>query len=78
MSKGKGIEKTTLVSRMDIGCDCNAMVLMNKGGEVVGRYPRIYNTRKGFDYFVKVEEEFDNVSYPTVLTITERPKIISG
>lgn len=34
-----------------------AMCLMNKEGEVVSKYPKIYNTRRGFDYFVKIVEE---------------------
>jgi transposase len=42
---------------MDIGCEFNAMGLMNKEGEVLGRYPKIYNSRKGFDYFVKAIED---------------------
>lgn len=51
------IKRTTLVVGMDIGCEFNAMCLINKDGEVLGKYPRIYNTRKGFDYFTKVIEE---------------------
>jgi len=42
---------------MDIGNEFNAMCLMNKEGEVLSKYPRLYNTRKGFDYFVKIVEE---------------------
>jgi len=41
---------------MDIGNGFNAMCLMNKEGEVLGKYPWIYNTRKGFDFFTKVIE----------------------
>lgn len=57
VAKRQRIKRTTLVIGMDIGNECNAMCLMNKEGEVLGKYPRIYNTRKGFDYFVKVVEE---------------------
>ena len=56
-AKRERIKKTTLVIGMDIGCNSNAMVLMNQGGDVVGRYPRIDNTREGFNYFEKVVEE---------------------
>lgn len=42
---------------MDIGCEFNAMGLMNKEGEILGRYPKIYNSRKGFNYFIKVIED---------------------
>jgi transposase len=42
---------------MDIGNEFDAMCLMNKEGDVLGKYPRIYNSRKGFDYFAKVVEE---------------------
>lgn len=51
------IKRATLVVGMDIGCEFNAMCLMNKEGEVLGKYPRIYNTRKGFDYFAKLIKE---------------------
>ena len=30
------------------------MALMNKEGEIFGRYPKIYNSRKGFDYFMDI------------------------
>lgn len=51
------IKRTTLVIGLDIGNEFNAMCLMNKEGEVLSKYPRLYNTRKGFDYFVKIVEE---------------------
>lgn len=50
------IKRTTLVIGMDIGNEFNAMCLMNKEGEVLGKYPRIYNSRKGFNYFSKIIE----------------------
>jgi transposase len=50
------IKRTTLVIGMDIGNEFNAMCLMNKDGEVLGKYSRIYNSRNGFDYFVKAVE----------------------
>jgi transposase len=42
---------------MDIGCEFNAMRPMNKEGKILGRCSKIYNSRKGFDYFTKVIEE---------------------
>ena len=50
------IKKTTLVVGLDIGDEHNAMGLMSKDGEVLGRYPKIYNSRKGFEYFKKAIE----------------------
>jgi len=56
LSKRQRIKETTLVVGMDIGYNFNAMALMNKEGQILGRYPRLYNSRNGFDYFVKVIE----------------------
>lgn len=50
------ITKTTLIVSLDIGSEFNAMALMNKDGEIIGRYPKIFNSRKGFEYFRKVIE----------------------
>jgi transposase len=36
---------------MDIGSEFNAACFMDKEGNVFGRYPKIYNSRKCFDYF---------------------------
>lgn len=57
IAKRQRIKRTTLVVGMDIGNEFNAMCLMNKEGEVLSKYPRIYNTRKGFNFFSKVIEE---------------------
>lgn len=57
VARRQRIKRTTLVIGMDIGNEFNAMCLMNKEGEVFGKYPRIYNTRRGFDYFAKVLDE---------------------
>lgn len=56
IAKRQRIKRTTLVIGMDIGNEFNAMCLMNKEGEVLGRYPKIYNSRKGFDFFSKTVE----------------------
>jgi len=50
------ITKTTLIVSLDIGSEFNAMALMNKEGEILGRYPKIYNSRRGFEYFKKIIE----------------------
>ncbi len=55
--KRQRIKQTTLIVGMDIGSKFNAMVLMNKEGKVLGRYPKIFNSRKGFDYFLEVVEK---------------------
>jgi len=50
------IKKTTLVVGMDIGNEHNAMGLMNRDGEILGKYPKVYNSREGFEYFKKIIE----------------------
>jgi transposase len=40
-----------LVIGIDIGSEFSAMCPMDKDGDVLGRYPKISNSRKGFDYF---------------------------
>ena len=57
VEKRQRITEATLVIGMDIGCEFNAMCLMNKEGTVLGRYPKIYNSRKGFDYFHTIIEK---------------------
>jgi transposase len=51
------IKKTTLVTGIDIGADFNAVGFMNKDGSVLGRLPKVYNSREGFDKFVRITEE---------------------
>ncbi|HUI67429.1 MAG TPA: transposase [Nitrospirota bacterium] len=51
------IKETTLVTGIDIGADFNAVGFMNKEGNVLGRYPKVYNSRKGFDQFVQITED---------------------
>jgi transposase len=57
VEKRQRITGRTLVIGMDIGCEFNAMCLMNKEGTVLGRYPKIYNSRKGFDYCHNIIEK---------------------
>ncbi|BCB95234.1 IS110 family transposase [Dissulfurispira thermophila] len=56
IAKRQRVKRTTLVIGMDIGNEFNAMCLMNKDGEVLGKYSRIYNSRKGFNFFSKIIE----------------------
>ena len=57
LARRQRIEEITLVAGIDIGCEFNAMGLMNKEGKVLGRYAKLYNSRKGFEYFRKVIED---------------------
>lgn len=56
IEKRQRITEKTLITGMDIGCEFNAMCLMDKHGTVLGKYPKIYNSRKGFDYFYTIIE----------------------
>ncbi len=51
LEKRKRIGDHTLVIGIDIGSEFNAACFMDKEGNVLGRYPTVYNSRKGFDYF---------------------------
>jgi len=57
VAKRQKIKKTTLVVGLDIGSEFNAMGMMNKSGELIGKYPKVYNSRKGFEYFTQVIEQ---------------------
>lgn len=57
IEKRQRIGIDTMVIGIDIGSEFNAVCLMDKEGHVLGRYPKIYNTRKGFDYFRVVVEQ---------------------
>jgi len=57
VEKRKRIGDRTLVVGMDIGKEFNAACLMDKEGKVLGRYARVYNSRKGFDYFQAMVEQ---------------------
>ena len=52
--KRKRIGKRTLVVGMDIGSQFHAMALMNRAGKVLQVCPKIYSSRQGFEYFLKV------------------------
>ena len=57
MQKRQRIKVSTLVVGVDIGRQFNAVGFMNKEGEVLGKHPKVYNSRAGFDYFVNLVEE---------------------
>lgn len=57
VQKRQRIKNTTLLAGLDIGSEFNALGLMKKGGEILGKYPVIYNSRKGFEYFKKTIEK---------------------
>lgn len=54
------IKETTLVVGVDIGSSFNAVALMSKEGDVLGKFAKVYNSREGFDYFVQTIEEVKN------------------
>ncbi len=57
LEKRQRIKEGTLIVGVDIGRQFNAVGFMNKEGKVLGKYPKVYNSRAGFDYFVKIVEE---------------------
>ena len=57
VEKRQRIKKKTLIVGLDIGSEFNAMALMSKEGEIFGEYPKVYNSRQGFNYFVEIIEK---------------------
>jgi transposase len=57
LERRQRIKRSTLVVGVDIGRQFNAVGFMNKEGKVLGKYPKVYNSRQGFDYFVKIVQE---------------------
>lgn len=55
--KRQRIRETTLVVGVDIGREWNAVTFMNKAGEILGSHPKVYNSRGGFEYFVRIIDE---------------------
>ncbi len=41
LAKRQSIKEATLLVGIDTGCNFNAIVLMNKEGEILGRFPTI-------------------------------------
>jgi transposase len=72
IEKHQRITSHTLVIGIDIGSEFNGVCLMDKEGAVLARYPKIYNSRKGFDYFQAVVEQTKrNYGFTQVLIGTE-------
>ena len=46
VEKRQKVKRTTLVVGVDIGAAFNAVALMNKEGEVLGKYPKGTSTRR--------------------------------
>lgn len=51
--KRQRIGETTLIVGLDIGCEFNMMCMMNAKGKVLGEH-KIFNSRKGFEFFKSV------------------------
>ena len=56
VARRQRIRSTTLVVRVDIGRAFNAVGFMNKEGNVLGSYPKMLNSRAGFEEFVEITE----------------------
>jgi transposase len=56
VARRQRIGSTTLVVGVDIGSAFNAVGFMNKEGKVLGSYPKMLNSREGFEEFVKITE----------------------
>jgi transposase len=56
VEKRQRISGTTLVVGVDIGNAFNAVGFMNKEGQVLGSCAKLYNSREGFEQFVKMTE----------------------
>ncbi|MFQ6084298.1 MAG: IS110 family transposase [Candidatus Aminicenantia bacterium] len=57
VEKRKRIKERTLIIGLDIGSKFNAMALTRKDGTVLATYPKIYNSRKGFEYYMRLTKE---------------------
>ena len=57
VQKRQRIKRTTLVIGIDVGRSFNAAAYMDKEGNILGKFPKVYNSRQGFDFFVKVTEQ---------------------
>lgn len=56
VAKRQRIRSTTLVVGVDVGNAFNAVGFMNKEGKVLGSCAKLYNSREGFEQFVKMTE----------------------
>ena len=56
--KRERISRATLVVGVDVGNAWNAVGFMDKEGNVLGSCAKLYNSREGFEQFVKMTEGF--------------------
>ena len=54
--KRESISRETLVIGVDVGNAFNAVGFMNKEGRVLGNCAKLYNSREGFEQFIKMTE----------------------
>lgn len=52
VEKRQALSEDSLLVGIDIGSAFHAIVLMNKAGEILKEYPKIYESRKGFEYLL--------------------------
>ena len=57
VAKRQRVRRTTLVAGVDVGKAYNAVGFMNKEGKVLGSCAKVYNSREGFEQFVKMVED---------------------
>ena len=57
VAKRQRIRRTSLVVGVDVGKACNAVGFMNKEGKVLGSCAKVYNSREGFEQFMKMVED---------------------
>jgi transposase len=48
----KALGRNPLLMGTDIGSESHSVAFLNKQGELLGRIPKVYNSRKGFDYLL--------------------------
>jgi transposase len=57
LARRQRIRRTSLVVGVDVGKAHNAVGFMNKEGKVLGHCAKVYNSREGFEQFLKMVEE---------------------
>jgi hypothetical protein len=57
VEKRQRIRSTSLVVGVDVGKAYNAVGFMNKEGKVLGSCAKVYNSREGFEQFLKMAED---------------------
>ena len=57
VAKRQRIRSNSLVVGVDVGKAYNAVGFMNKEGKVLGSCAKVYNSREGFEQFVKMVED---------------------